>query len=308
MPPVGAARDDRADRWLRHFVDSAAQYHEYLASNPDRRGIALSRSRGPCQIEKDERFWVAATFMTVVRQPEPNAALEPLLAFVYGEQPPIAGLSSWSELLHGPLHLYFEANLPSPRGYLDAVSDRIHLHPVEYVRQAARRTSSDSMRETLEGATNVDALLVAEATGFGLVVEAKVLSDVSHDVSFDPCRNQIARNVDVMLETNDRLPMPLSARRPDRTFFLLVTPRIFVENWTTRLYGWLMRDYGDTRSNALGRDLAHRSAADLARVPARIGWTSWERIGSLIPGSAPWLATADTGTDAAETGQEVSGD
>ena len=106
---------------------------------------------------------------------------------------------------------------------------------------------------------------VVPETGFGLVVEAKVLSDVASYVTFDPARNQIARNVDVMLEHNRDLPSPMSMRAPDRSFFLLITPQLFMDHPTSRLYGWLMGEYRRDAS-ALARDLgwAHRARSDPA--------------------------------------------
>jgi hypothetical protein len=171
------------------------------------------------------------------------------------------------------------------------LAERIDQHPVTYVRMAARRKGRDELRRTLEGPTNVDAMIVSPETGFGLLVEAKALSDISHDVSFDPMRNQIARNLDVMLEPNGSLPAPLSGRDPERSFFLLVTPQLFIDHPTSRLYGWLMSDYRDN-AGALARDLVHR-ADRLEGVRDRIGWVSWERINSLVPGACRWLDGGD---------------
>jgi hypothetical protein len=52
--------------------------------------------------------------------------------------------------------------------------------------------------------------------------------------------NQIARNLDVMMEPSDGSPEPLSERDPERSIFLLVTPQLFMDHPTSRLYGWLM--------------------------------------------------------------------
>jgi len=76
----------------------------------------------------------------------------------------------------------------------------------------------------LEGATKVDAVLLAPDTGFAVLFEAKVLADVSGGVEFDVLRNQIARNIDVMLEPNPRVMCPLNQRNPDRSCFVLLTP------------------------------------------------------------------------------------
>ena len=291
MPPQGAVSEDRPDRWVNHFVESARRYREFLESYPDRRGVSVSAARLASQIEKDERFWTASAFMTLIRGPEPIKNLVGLLANVYGKEVPVDGFDWWDDLVAGRLYLYLEPRLPSPRGFQDALAERIDQHPVAYVRMAARRKGQDELRRTLEGPTNVDAMIVNPDTGFGLLVEAKALSDVSYDVSFDPVRNQIARNLDVMLEPSSVQPEPLSQRDPDRSFFLLVTPQLFIDNPTSRLYGWLMNDYRNNHA-ALERDLVHRPG-ELDGVSDRIGWISWETINSIAPGACGWLEGGD---------------
>ena len=290
MPPQGASALDRPERWVNHFVTSAARYNQFQAAYPERRGVPISATRTGAQVEKDERFWTATTFMHLMRSDDPGASLTAILVDTYGRNPPSrTQASSWNELLDGPLQMYLEVALPSPREFQAELASRIDQHPVEYVRLAARRSGSDEVKANLEGRTNVDAVVVNPDTGFGLLVEAKVLSDVSHDVSFDPIRNQIARNVDAMLDANPALARPLASRRPDRSFFLLTTPQLFLEHPTSRLYGWLMNDYRDN-PGSLARDLVHR-ASDLDGVVERIGWTSWERINEVLPGACPWLTS-----------------
>lgn len=94
-----------------------------------------------------------------------------------------------------------------------------------------------------EGATHVDALLLNATNGFAVLVEAKVLSDVSFQVSFDVARNQLARNIDVMLEQNPLLEPPLRHRDPEKSLFVFQSPAMFKENPHVRQYGWLLQDY-----------------------------------------------------------------
>lgn len=288
MPPQGASAADRPERWVNHFVASAARYRQFLAAYPERRGVPIGATRTAAQVEKDERFWTATTFMHLMRTEDAGASLEAILSDAYGPTPPAhTRAASWRDLLDGDLHMYLEVALPSPKEFQAELAARIDRHPVEYVRLAARLSGSDAVKANLEGRTNVDAVVVNPETGFGVLVEAKVLSDISHDVSFDPIRNQVARNLDAMLDANPTLAHPLTSRQPHRSFFLLVTPRLFVEHPTARLYGWLMNDYQNS-PEALARDLAHRASA-LDGVSERIGWTSWERIDELVPGTCPWL-------------------
>jgi hypothetical protein len=197
------------------------------------------------------------------------------------------GLATWEQALGDPekLGLFFEVSLPSPQDYqlglIPLLEQRIL---VPYVLESARETRG----RPLEGATKVDALLIGPETGFAVVFEAKVLADASGSIGFDVLRNQLARNIDVMLQPNPGLEKPLSERRPERSCFVLLTPEIFRNHPESRLYGWLMRDYRSSAA-ALKRDLPHRPVADLAAVTRRLGWLTWEDCDRILPGACPWL-------------------
>ena len=77
----------------------------------------------------------------------------------------------------------------------------------------------------MEGTTRTDAMLLA-ANGVAAIFEAKVLSDISSHVTFDLARNQLARNIDVMLDANPTLAAPLNLRKPERTFLVRLTPAL----------------------------------------------------------------------------------
>ncbi|MDK1032158.1 MAG: hypothetical protein QGD94_09140, partial [Planctomycetia bacterium] len=115
-----------------------------------------------------------------------------------------------------------------------------------------------------------------------------VLSDISHDISFDIARNQIARNVDVMLDANPALPHPLCRRDPARTFFLLLTPRYFQQNPDSRHYGMLLPKYKNEPA-ALNRDLPHRKGVNWPSVSERLGWLTFEDCHEIHGGACPWL-------------------
>jgi hypothetical protein len=86
-------------------------------------------------------------------------------------------------------------------------------------------------------------------------VEAKLFSDCSADVSYDPLRNQIARVIDNLLCFQS------AGMFPDRLVFTLLTPRLFKNNPTAKLYGYKMAEYNDSK----------RLIADIrmARIPER---------------------------------------
>jgi hypothetical protein len=271
-----------ADGQVAYFERSAQAYHNFIGARSERKGIPIADARGPCQIEKDERFWTATTMKRLVENP---AALEVVLRSTFGDEPPMSAFKSWYECLSGRLNLVLEATLPSPETYVQWL--RLNLgsrHLIPYVLHAAQRANA----RTLEGATHVDALVVNADNGFSLLVEAKVLSDISCVVSFDVFRNQIARNVDVMLESSAGLGPPLDARRPDRSLFLLLSPAFFRDRPQSRLYGWLFNEYKSLPS-ALQRDLPHRDSVNWPDVVRRLGWVTFEGIASVASGTCPWL-------------------
>lgn len=69
-------------------------------------------------------------------------------------------------------------------------------------------------------------------------IEAKCLADCSTDVSYDPVRNQLARVVENLLCFQGE------GRFPEKLFFVLLTPRLFMNPYrTARLYGYKMDEY-----------------------------------------------------------------
>jgi hypothetical protein len=239
------------------------------------------------QMEKDERFWIATALLSIFYSPGRIEVLTQLLTRCFGEVPPMEGLSSWTEALGTEQRMFFEVNLPSPEGYRDWLAEHLDERVlIPYLREAAARRPP----QRLEGATKVDAMLLAPTTGFAVLFEAKVLSDVSGGIEFDVLRNQLVRNVDVMLEENPRLRDPLRGRRPERSCLVLVTPEVFRNYRHGRLYGWLFDAY-KRKPGRLQEHLPHRQGIDFKKVADRLGWLTWEDCNEALPGACPWLST-----------------
>ena len=288
-PTAGRSADKVATRHLPYYQKSAERYREFQANHPDRRGLSLSELRTPCQIEKDERFWVVTCLMKYFYSADRAEHLGALMRRCFGDVPPLADIASWDECLEGNLHLFFEVNLPSPLGHKRWLREHLKQQQIiPYVLDAARRRGKDEFRRGLEGPTQVDAMLLNEDNGFAMLFEAKVLSDISYQVSYDTMRNQVARNIDVMLEQNSALPVPLSRRDSQRTLFVLLTPEVFRERPHSRLYGWLFQEYRN-HPTALERDIPHRQDVNWQEVTCRIGWLTWEDCERISPGACPWL-------------------
>jgi hypothetical protein len=104
-------------------------------------------------------------------------------------------------------HYRGESALGHDRAWLrDHVTERA---AIPYLKEKAKAPGA-----RLEGATKADAMLLARQSGTAVIFEAKVLSDISAHITFDLARNQLARNIGVMLEANPALAAPLSLAIP----------------------------------------------------------------------------------------------
>ena len=183
-----------ADRHLAYYVKStnaAKAWGEHpLSGTPAE--VAKAKKHG-LQIQKDERFWVVTALMSLFHAPDRVPVLVKMLRGCLGAVPPIEGLASWGQALGGDeeLELFFEVSLPTPPGYREYLAGRLNERVlVPYVLDSARK--AEAAGRALEGATKVDAVLVAPGTGFAVLFEAKVLADASCGIGFDVLRNQIA--------------------------------------------------------------------------------------------------------------------
>lgn len=273
------------DRQIDYYQKSACRYHEFMEDHPETVGISLTESKTPRQIEKDERFWTITAIKNVFDHQSCINMLQQLLVKAFGPKPPIPGLHTWKECLKGELQLYFEACLPSAQSYVEWLRSNLQRRQmIPYVLDAAARENA----RTLEGATHVDAMFINITNGFAWLIEAKVLSDVSYSISFDNFRNQIARNIDVMLDNTSLPGSVLGKRKPEISLFSLLTPMSFKQYPSSRLYGWLMQEYKRDPC-ALERDLPHRKETNWAALQQRIGWVTFEDFQEVWPGACPWL-------------------
>jgi len=269
--------------WEKHIQYYKNSLGNYKNSPEDRKGKSINALKIPCQVEKDELFWTASCLMTIFYSKKRTEELINLFQKAFGDRPHLNGIDSWNDCFDGELHLSFETNLPSPKSYKRWLRENLRKQQfIPYI------LDSDNGKKNLEGPTHVDAILLNKDNGFAVVIEAKVLSDISCQITYDVSRNQIARNIDVMLEENDDLCPPLNYRDPDKTFFLLLTPRLFKNNPSSRLYGYKMEEY-KKNSESLKFDLRHRPDINCANISKRIGWLSWEDFKDVNHDCCGWL-------------------
>jgi hypothetical protein len=229
-------------------------------------------------------MWTAGALVGVHRSDDRIANWARLLSMTFGPRPPIEGDETWAQWLDGDLKLYLEVGLPSPRAYRDYLRRRlVERHPLR-----RRVKIGEARKGAVEGRTHLDALLLNTSNGFAVHVESKVLSDIDTKITFDALRNQLARNLDGMMEPPRAIDEALAGRDPERSLFVLLTPELFRRHWHSRLYGHLIREYR-TDPAALQRDLPHRSGAECAALSRRIGWMAFEDIAEVVPGTCTWL-------------------
>jgi hypothetical protein len=279
------------EKHLKYYTSSIDNYNKYLESEPKEK--RLDKLRKPRQIEKDERFWTASSLMTLFYSADMVKEFTNLFSKAYGDKPPI-NINSWEDCFSGnrnkDIHLFFEANLPSPLLYKNWLQQNIKERQfIPYILNCAFDEIKKEFRGDMEGPTNVDAILINSKNGFSVIVEAKVLSDISISITYDSMRNQLARNIDVMLELNDNLCEPLNKRDPEKTLFLLITPELFKKNPKSRLYGYKINEYKSS-PNSLFKDLPHRKDIDnWMEIANRIGWLSWKEFKEVNQNCCLWL-------------------
>jgi hypothetical protein len=270
-----------------HFRTKDATGHplaHYIKSVSFRSAENPPKSKRAVQMEKDERFWTVTCLKSLWDGRNDDGALWTLLDSSLGQSPVC---STWKDALQEPLKLFFEVRLPAPKGYRTFLCEHSKVRNL-----GIRHPLQQPQRTRFEGDTKVDAILISSETGVAVIFEAKVLSDVSCHITYDVSRNQIARNIDVMLEPpKDGEGPPLSLRKPELTYFVLLTPAAFKnDEKENRLYGWLMPDYMSTPT-LLQRHLSHRhDETEVAEASKRIGWLTWEDCCTLMPCSCPWLS------------------
>jgi hypothetical protein len=145
-------------------------------------------------------------------------------------------------------------------------------------RSRARMLASDNsewisraqLPDPVEGSSEID--IAVEHERFVVFIEAKLGSDVSMFTSHDPQRNQIARNIDCLIEkAGDRMPI----------FWLLVR-----DEEPARAYVQLMNCYKSDPS-LLARDLPHRDVETLNHIAQNLTIVLWSDFKELVCSLGP---------------------
>jgi hypothetical protein len=163
-----------------------------------------------------------------------------------------------------------EADLPTVRLWQTAAAPRDYE---ALSRERMRVSSNLAWRKRsldmgpVEGPSEID--ITFEGRDYIVFVEAKLGSDISFTTTYDPERNQIARNIDCALEACGK-------RRP--VFWMFVRDR-----QPTRAYVQLMARY--QMAPEISRSLPHRAMSGLSEVASTLAVVTWSELLTLLAGA-----------------------
>ncbi len=149
-----------------------------------------------------------------------------------------------------------------PKGYLKWIKDDVKNHPVKYIREQAK---AHKPNQRLESNTHVDAFI--ETDKLLIFLEIKFTSDISYSTTFNPCRNQLARLIDVGLDVNEH--------NGKEVLVILSTPRRLYEK-RSRLYYYKVKEYTDPAK--INEDIEWRSVSEIRDNVLAVRWIALEDL------------------------------
>ncbi len=190
-----------------------------------------------------------------------------------------------------------EKKLPEIIDYRDFLigeiqHNRLHFYPdrLEKMKEKAAKAKA-----SFEGNTNLDLWIEGISNGkkTSIFIEAKFLSDISCHTSYNPVRDQIARNIDSGID-HVLIKGDIGSTKAERLedfYFLLLTPKAFrtasfgkgntslnkLGSDCSRLYCYKMNDYKDPVK--LKAALPHRKELkddEWSIISKNIGWITFE--------------------------------
>ena len=187
------------------------------------------------------------------------------------------------------LDIQLEKQLPEILSYRDKLSKiAFHYFPqtIETIEEKRKKDKA-----SFEGPTHVDLYILGRSgeQNICFVIEAKFNSDISKDITYNPVRDQIIRNIDAAIDyVYDK-----DFHVPIHSFcFLLLTPKIYrtkkfggnritdIEIFRpqrSRLYCYKMDEYTEPENLKLA--LPHRAEGEETnwnRIADQIGWITFE--------------------------------
>ena len=202
--------------------------------------------------------WVTWNILRALQRSEGTDWWDSVVAAAEADADPSA---DWS-LLSQPPSVEFWRRVDSPAEYETASRERMRTSQEE----AWRERTVDT--RPVEGRTEVD--LVFESDQYLVYVETKLHSDISQSTTYDPDRNQIARNIDCLIEdAGDRAPF----------FWMFVRDRLPSHTYQT------MIELYRHKAPALHQLLPHRDPELLDRIINSIAIVTWEDLFPIMANS-----------------------
>jgi len=195
----------------------------------------------------------------------------------------------FSRIEHGGIKV--EKQLSEITSYREKMKkDSFHLYPDIIDKIEIKKAQKNA---SFEGNTNVDLIIKGknkEENNIVCFVEAKFLSDISFQTTYNPVRDQILRNIDCLI---DYVRDKDNAVAFKNAYFFLLTPEVFKTEYFgcrkpilknsfgaeySRLYCYKMEEYKDWRK--LKQALPHRKFddKDWKTIADNIGWISYENF------------------------------
>jgi len=171
----------------------------------------------------------------------------------------LAKVSAYEESVE---ELALEKQFSPPKKYLQWLRKQCDNHPVRYVREQAKLHKEN---QPLEGNTHADAFIQTDK--LLIFFEIKFTSDISCDTTFNLCRNQLARLVDVGLEVNEQ--------NSKEVLVILATPRKLFDS-KSRLYYYKIKDYTDPAK--IADDIEWRSVSTIRDNVLAVTWIALEDL------------------------------
>jgi hypothetical protein len=176
----------------------------------------------------------------------------------------LAGISAYEENV---VSVDLERQYQPPAGYLLWLRNDVKSHPVRYIREQS--TTHSKTNKPLESHTHVDAFI--ETDKLLIFFEMKYTSDISYCTTFNPCRNQLARLIDVGLD--------VAKCSGKEVLVLLSTPSRLYES-RSRLYYYKVQEYSDPLM--IRRDIAWRTVSEIRDNVLAVKWIALEELINVL--------------------------
>jgi hypothetical protein len=203
------------------------------------------------QYDKAEELIIFYTFAPLVLSLNKLGLTNRILA--------LAGISAYEENV---VDVGLERQFKPPKGYLKWLRGEVKNHPAKYIGELAEMHKPN---QRLESNTHADVFI--ETDKLLIFLEIKFTSDISHSTTFNPCRNQLARLIDVGLEVNEH--------NGKEVLVILSSPRRIYEK-KSRLYCYKIEEYMDPAK--INEDIEWRSISKIRDNVLAVRWIALEDL------------------------------